>query len=183
VVGFAPKSGPSSSSSLGQQRCQQRAPLICQREARRGRIVNQFLNSSIGGDHLSSLLAARAIMRAASIGREGIGFPAPSPTHRYSLNGGPEDDRSSQANRLRLRVRVHYYPFWRVDFEINGKPYWREVRAQTAICAQQATCRVYRSERFEFDLPAAAPSRPSVRHTLQLGTLLGYRPGPVAITD
>jgi hypothetical protein len=35
---------------------------------------------------------------------------------------------------------VHYYPFWRVDFEINGKPFWRDVQAQTAICAQHAIC-------------------------------------------
>jgi hypothetical protein len=36
-----------------------------------------------------------------------------------------------------------YYPMWRVDFEIDGKPDWREVQAQTAICAHQAICREF----------------------------------------
>lgn len=34
-----------------------------------------------------------------------------------------------------------YYPIWRVDFAIDGKPHWCEVQAQTAICAHQAVCR------------------------------------------
>lgn len=32
------------------------------------------------------------------------------------------------------------FPVFRVDFEINSKLQWREVQAQTAICAQQIIC-------------------------------------------
>jgi hypothetical protein len=32
---------------------------------------------------------------------------------------------------------LQYYPIWRVDLEINGRPHWCEVQAQTAICAEQ----------------------------------------------
>jgi hypothetical protein len=35
---------------------------------------------------------------------------------------------------------LRYYPFWRVDLEIDGKREWRKVQAQTAICAQQIIC-------------------------------------------
>jgi len=36
---------------------------------------------------------------------------------------------------------LHYYPFWRIDLEINGQRRWAEVQAQTAICAEQVVCR------------------------------------------
>ena len=34
----------------------------------------------------------------------------------------------------------HYYPFWRIDFELDGKRRWHEVQAQNAICAEQEFC-------------------------------------------
>jgi hypothetical protein len=36
---------------------------------------------------------------------------------------------------------LRYYPFWRVDLEIDGQRKWGEVQAQTAMCAEQAVCR------------------------------------------
>jgi hypothetical protein len=34
----------------------------------------------------------------------------------------------------------HYYPFWRVEFEMDGKPQWRDVQAQEVYGAQQVIC-------------------------------------------
>lgn len=35
---------------------------------------------------------------------------------------------------------LRYFPIWRVDYEVDGKSCWREVQAQTAICAQKSMC-------------------------------------------
>jgi hypothetical protein len=35
----------------------------------------------------------------------------------------------------------HYYPMWRVDFEIDCKRRWQNFQAQTAICAEQVLYR------------------------------------------
>jgi hypothetical protein len=34
----------------------------------------------------------------------------------------------------------HYYPMWRVDFEVDGKRQYRDVQAQNVIQAQQIMC-------------------------------------------
>jgi len=35
----------------------------------------------------------------------------------------------------------HYRPFWRVDFEVDGKRQYQDVQAQNVIDAKQSLCR------------------------------------------
>ena len=35
----------------------------------------------------------------------------------------------------------HYYPVWRVDYDLDGMPGWCEVQAQETIAAEQEFCR------------------------------------------
>jgi hypothetical protein len=43
----------------------------------------------------------------------------------------------------------HYYPLWRVEFQVDGKQQWPDVQAQEVYGAQQVVCR-------ELDLPFRA---------------------------
>jgi hypothetical protein len=33
-----------------------------------------------------------------------------------------------------------YYPFWRVEYEIDGERQWQDVQAQNAVAAHQIVC-------------------------------------------